>query len=146
MRRSYWRRWIFWNGREKGVTERTWLYNDTILPNVMITKSIIIIVYVILLVFHNFIVWFLLSWLIPLWLIVVYMNRYASICRMVQKVVSIVKQMDPKDPFRVDMTDKLLEKLWEFISLLIYYISLAANSITNIAANYYGVVFVAIWY
>ncbi|WJX41015.1 hypothetical protein P8452_28435 [Trifolium repens] len=39
-------------------------------------------------------------------------KKYASICRMVQKVVSIVKQMDPKDPFRVDMTDKLLEKLY----------------------------------
>jgi len=39
------------------------------------------------------------------------MNRYSSICRMVQKLVNTVKQMDPKDPFRVDMTDKLLEKL-----------------------------------
>ncbi|KAK2371488.1 U3 small nucleolar ribonucleoprotein IMP3 [Trifolium repens] len=39
-------------------------------------------------------------------------RRYSSMCRMVQKLVSTVKQMDPKDPFRVDMTDKLLEKLY----------------------------------
>ncbi|GAU11734.1 hypothetical protein TSUD_74850 [Trifolium subterraneum] len=39
-------------------------------------------------------------------------KKYASICRMVQKLVSSVKQMDPKDPYRVDMTDKLLEKLY----------------------------------
>ncbi|CAJ2653750.1 U3 small nucleolar ribonucleoprotein IMP3 [Trifolium pratense] len=39
-------------------------------------------------------------------------KKYASLCRMVQKLVSEVKQMDPKDPFRVDMTDKLLEKLY----------------------------------
>ncbi|AET05192.1 U3 small nucleolar ribonucleoprotein IMP3 [Medicago truncatula] len=38
-------------------------------------------------------------------------KKYSSICRMVQKLVNTVKQMDPKDPFRVDMTDKLLEKL-----------------------------------
>ena len=30
---------------------------------------------------------------------------------MVQKLVNILKQLDPKDPFRIDMTDKLLEKL-----------------------------------
>ena len=39
------------------------------------------------------------------------MNRYSGLCHMVQKLVNILKQMDPKDPFRVDMTDKLLEKL-----------------------------------
>lgn len=31
---------------------------------------------------------------------------------MVQKLVNILKQMDPRDPFRVEMTDMLLEKLW----------------------------------
>jgi len=39
------------------------------------------------------------------------MDRYSGLCHMVQKLVNIVKQMDAKDPFRVDMTDKLLEKL-----------------------------------
>ncbi|WJX74842.1 hypothetical protein P8452_58450 [Trifolium repens] len=39
-------------------------------------------------------------------------KKYSSMCRMVQKLVSTVKQMDPKDPFQVDMTDKLLEKLY----------------------------------
>jgi U3 small nucleolar ribonucleoprotein protein IMP3 len=39
-------------------------------------------------------------------------KKYSSMCRMVQKLVNTVKQMDPKDPYRVDMTDKLLEKLY----------------------------------
>ncbi|KAL1329786.1 hypothetical protein HN51_046972 [Arachis hypogaea] len=39
-------------------------------------------------------------------------KKYSSICGMIQKLVNILKQMDPKDPFRVDMTDKLLEKLY----------------------------------
>ncbi|KAF2299402.1 hypothetical protein GH714_031840 [Hevea brasiliensis] len=39
-------------------------------------------------------------------------KKYSSLCRMVQKLVSILKQMDPKDPFRVEMTDMLLEKLY----------------------------------
>ncbi|XP_059642864.1 uncharacterized protein LOC132284749 isoform X3 [Cornus florida] len=30
----------------------------------------------------------------------------------VQKLVNILKQMDPKDPFRIEMTDALLEKLY----------------------------------
>ena len=30
---------------------------------------------------------------------------------MVQKLVNILKQMDPRDPFRIEMTDTLLEKL-----------------------------------
>lgn len=38
-------------------------------------------------------------------------KRYSSLCRMVQKLVNILKQMDPRDPFRVEMTDSLLEKL-----------------------------------
>lgn len=30
---------------------------------------------------------------------------------MVQKQVSIIRQMDPRDPFRIQMTDMLLDKL-----------------------------------
>ncbi|KAL2951902.1 hypothetical protein AAZX31_19G080000 [Glycine max] len=40
------------------------------------------------------------------------MNRYSGLCHMVQKLVNILKQMDPKDPFRIDMIDKLLEKFY----------------------------------
>ncbi|RZS23391.1 hypothetical protein BHM03_00056305, partial [Ensete ventricosum] len=38
-------------------------------------------------------------------------KKYSSICRMVQKLVHVLKQMDPRDPFRIEMTDALLEKL-----------------------------------
>ncbi|GAB4832457.1 hypothetical protein Ancab_006477 [Ancistrocladus abbreviatus] len=41
-----------------------------------------------------------------------YKNRYSSVCGMVQKLVNILKQMDPRDPFRIEMTDLLLEKLY----------------------------------
>lgn len=37
--------------------------------------------------------------------------RYNGICLMVQKLVNIIKQMDPRDPFRIEMTDMLLDKL-----------------------------------
>lgn len=39
-------------------------------------------------------------------------KKYSSICRMVQKLVHVLKQMDPRDPFRIEMTDGLLEKLY----------------------------------
>uniref|UniRef100_A0A2P2IKK6 U3 small nucleolar ribonucleoprotein protein IMP3 n=2 Tax=Rhizophora mucronata TaxID=61149 RepID=A0A2P2IKK6_RHIMU len=39
-------------------------------------------------------------------------KKYSSLCRMVQKLVSLLKQMDPRDPFRIEMTDALLEKLY----------------------------------
>ncbi|OWM84708.1 U3 small nucleolar ribonucleoprotein protein IMP3 [Punica granatum] len=39
-------------------------------------------------------------------------KKYSSLCRMVQKLVSILKQMDPRDPFRIEMTDMLLDKLY----------------------------------
>ncbi|KAK1287739.1 hypothetical protein QJS10_CPB19g00915 [Acorus calamus] len=39
-------------------------------------------------------------------------KKYASVCRMVQKLVNILKQMDPRDPFRIEMSDLLLEKLY----------------------------------
>jgi len=31
---------------------------------------------------------------------------------MVQKQVNIIRQMDPRDPFRIEMTDMLLDKLY----------------------------------
>ncbi|XP_074321275.1 uncharacterized protein LOC141657828 [Silene latifolia] len=39
-------------------------------------------------------------------------KKYNVMCRMVQKLVHILKQMDPRDPFRIEMTDQLLEKLY----------------------------------
>ncbi|KAI9100053.1 hypothetical protein K1719_024271 [Acacia pycnantha] len=39
-------------------------------------------------------------------------KKYSSLCRMVQKLVNMMKQMDPKDPFRIEMADRLLEKLY----------------------------------
>ncbi|KAK6128830.1 hypothetical protein DH2020_037466 [Rehmannia glutinosa] len=39
-------------------------------------------------------------------------KKYSSLCRMVQKLVNILKQMDSRDPYRIEMTDALLEKLY----------------------------------
>ncbi|CAI9780711.1 unnamed protein product [Fraxinus pennsylvanica] len=39
-------------------------------------------------------------------------KKYSSLCRMVQKQVNILKQMDTRDPFRTEMTDAILEKLY----------------------------------
>ncbi|CAK8579496.1 unnamed protein product [Lathyrus sativus] len=39
-------------------------------------------------------------------------KKYATLTRMVQKLVHLVKQMDAKDSDRVKMTDNLLEKLY----------------------------------
>ncbi|KAL6507386.1 hypothetical protein OROGR_023581 [Orobanche gracilis] len=39
-------------------------------------------------------------------------KKYSSLCRTVQKLVSILKQMGPGDPYRIEMTDLLLEKLY----------------------------------
>ncbi|XP_068635788.1 uncharacterized protein [Aristolochia californica] len=39
-------------------------------------------------------------------------KKYSGICLMVQKLVNILKQMDPRDPYRIEMTDSLLEKLY----------------------------------
>ncbi|KAH6803056.1 Alpha-L RNA-binding motif/Ribosomal protein S4 family protein [Perilla frutescens var. frutescens] len=39
-------------------------------------------------------------------------KQYSGLCRTVQKLVSIIKQMDPRDPYRIEMTDNLLEKLY----------------------------------
>uniref|UniRef100_A0A1J3D255 U3 small nucleolar ribonucleoprotein protein IMP3 n=1 Tax=Noccaea caerulescens TaxID=107243 RepID=A0A1J3D255_NOCCA len=39
-------------------------------------------------------------------------KKYSGLCRMVQKLTNVMKQMDPSDPFRIQMTDMLLEKLY----------------------------------
>ncbi|KAK3141242.1 hypothetical protein QOZ80_4BG0331330 [Eleusine coracana subsp. coracana] len=39
-------------------------------------------------------------------------KKYNGICQMVQKQVHIMKHMDPRDPFRIEMTDMLLDKLY----------------------------------
>ncbi|KAK8937628.1 hypothetical protein KSP40_PGU019001 [Platanthera guangdongensis] len=39
-------------------------------------------------------------------------KKYSSICSMVQKLVHTLKQIDPRDPYRIEMTDALLEKLY----------------------------------
>ncbi|WCJ31939.1 U3 small nucleolar ribonucleoprotein IMP3 [Euphorbia peplus] len=39
-------------------------------------------------------------------------KKYNSLCRMVQRLVNVLKQMDTRDPYRVEMTDSLLEKLY----------------------------------
>ncbi|MCL7022044.1 hypothetical protein MKW94_027990 [Papaver nudicaule] len=38
-------------------------------------------------------------------------KKYNGMCRMVQKLVNILKQMDARDPYRIEMSDRLLEKL-----------------------------------
>ncbi|TVU16450.1 hypothetical protein EJB05_40016 [Eragrostis curvula] len=40
-------------------------------------------------------------------------KKYNGICQMVQKQVNIIKQMDPRDPFRIEMTDMLLDMLYD---------------------------------
>ena len=37
--------------------------------------------------------------------------RYNKICGMITKMVSIVRKLDTNDPFRLKMTEQLLEKL-----------------------------------
>lgn len=39
-------------------------------------------------------------------------KKYSKLCRMVQRLVNILKQMDHRDPFRIEMTNALLEKLY----------------------------------
>ncbi|KAK4393223.1 U3 small nucleolar ribonucleoprotein IMP3 [Sesamum angolense] len=39
-------------------------------------------------------------------------KKYSSLCRAVQKLVNILKQMDSRDPFRIEITDALIEKLY----------------------------------
>ncbi|KAH9296297.1 hypothetical protein KI387_039885, partial [Taxus chinensis] len=38
---------------------------------------------------------------------------YHVLCGMVTKLAHVLKQLDPKDPFRVQMTDRLIEKLYD---------------------------------
>ncbi|KAA0041194.1 hypothetical protein IC582_016288 [Cucumis melo] len=39
-------------------------------------------------------------------------KKYSSLCRGVQKLVTMLKKMNEKDPFRLELTEKLLEKLY----------------------------------
>ncbi|KAM0955414.1 hypothetical protein ACFX13_024170 [Malus domestica] len=39
-------------------------------------------------------------------------KKYSGLCRMVHKLVNILKQLNPNDPYRIEMTDMLLEKLY----------------------------------
>ncbi|XP_010261126.1 PREDICTED: U3 small nucleolar ribonucleoprotein protein IMP3-like [Nelumbo nucifera] len=39
-------------------------------------------------------------------------KKYSSLCWVVQKLVNMLMTMDPRDPFRIEMTDMLLEKLY----------------------------------
>ncbi|KAG2499384.1 hypothetical protein HYH03_002959 [Edaphochlamys debaryana] len=38
-------------------------------------------------------------------------KKYNKICGMITKMTSLIKQLDPKDPTRIELTDQLLEKL-----------------------------------
>jgi hypothetical protein len=94
------------------VTERPLLCNATMSLAVTITRST-------LLSFLKFSLFYskptncslLILWFSACSLIFVFGNRYAGLCRMVQKLVSILMRMDSKEPFRIQMTDMLLEKL-----------------------------------
>ncbi|KAF0890231.1 hypothetical protein E2562_039526 [Oryza meyeriana var. granulata] len=46
-------------------------------------------------------------------------KKYNGICLMVQKLVNIIKQMDPRDPYRSEMTDMLLDKLWRLATVMV---------------------------
>ncbi|CAM6127507.1 unnamed protein product [Calypogeia fissa] len=39
-------------------------------------------------------------------------HKYNKMCGMVTKLVNIIKKLDPKDPFRIEMTEHLLDKLY----------------------------------
>ena len=39
-------------------------------------------------------------------------KKYNILCGMITNLVNILKQVDPKYPFRVEMTDRVLEKLY----------------------------------
>eukprot|EP00243_Klebsormidium_subtile_P004039 TRINITY_DN17812_c0_g1_i1.p1 TRINITY_DN17812_c0_g1~~TRINITY_DN17812_c0_g1_i1.p1 ORF type:complete len:183 (-),score=40.13 TRINITY_DN17812_c0_g1_i1:297-845(-) len=39
-------------------------------------------------------------------------KKYNKLCGMVTKLTSIMKKLDPQDPFRIELTDQLLEKLY----------------------------------
>ncbi|CAN6447717.1 unnamed protein product [Victoria cruziana] len=40
-------------------------------------------------------------------------KKYLKVCGMVTKLVNILKQIDPRDHFRIEMTNSLLEKLYD---------------------------------
>jgi hypothetical protein len=77
--------------------------NATMPLTVTITRSM----YYILIFFFNTLTFYFYLILI----LILLENRYSGLCRMVQKLVNILMKMEPKDPFRIEMTDMLLEKL-----------------------------------
>ncbi|KAF0890943.1 hypothetical protein E2562_005067 [Oryza meyeriana var. granulata] len=46
-------------------------------------------------------------------------KKYIGICLMVQKLVNIIKQMDPRDPYRSEMIDMLLDKLRRLATVMV---------------------------
>ncbi|EMS65644.1 U3 small nucleolar ribonucleoprotein IMP3 [Triticum urartu] len=46
-------------------------------------------------------------------------KKYNGICLMAQKLVNIIKQMDPRDPFRIEMTDMLIDKLRRLATIMV---------------------------
>nr|CAB3467646.1 unnamed protein product [Digitaria exilis] len=46
-------------------------------------------------------------------------KKYNGICLMVQKLVNIIKQMDPRDPFRIEVTEMLLDKLRRLATVMV---------------------------
>jgi len=45
-------------------------------------------------------------------------TRYNKLCMNIKKLAYMLQKMDPNDPFRIQMVDQLLEKLFAFFSLL----------------------------
>ncbi|CAN6447716.1 unnamed protein product [Victoria cruziana] len=46
-------------------------------------------------------------------------KKYLKVCGMVTKLVNILKQIDPRDHFRIEMTNSLLEKLRRLATVLV---------------------------
>ena len=42
-------------------------------------------------------------------------KKYNRLCGMVTKLVSLLKQLDPRDPARLELTDLLLDKLYDMV-------------------------------
>eukprot|EP00899_Mesostigma_viride_P004703 jgi/Mesvir1/14233/Mv09674-RA.1 len=39
-------------------------------------------------------------------------KKYNKLCGMITKLVNLIKKLDPKDPYRVEMTEQILNKLY----------------------------------
>ncbi|KAL9268322.1 U3 small nucleolar ribonucleoprotein IMP3-like protein [Drosera capensis] len=42
-----------------------------------------------------------------------YLSKYSTMCKMVDDLVNKLKQLDPRDPFRIETTESLLKKLYD---------------------------------